>query len=605
MKKEILFRVNAGGEYGFGHLGRCLVLARCLRHDFDPYFLVKGDNKIGELLYKENFNFKLTMHGFEEQVKDIKALRPNLVFLDMKDTPASFVRAVEQFAPVLDLDDAGTGTLTASIAVNSLPAHGSRPANLDSLKYLIFDPAIKEFTSKPVTENIKKVLVTFGGVDPAGLSGVMIRIGKLAAIDLEWTIIRGHFNRQIWQPGDYTEVSRDGHIFDLIADADLVVTSFGMTAFEAAAIGTPVLLLNPGKYHENLATLTPYFRSMGMYTKGDDGDNTPELSRVFLEALKDHEGFISRAQVAGKEVDKKGVERMEALIRHMVKHGRRDACHVCGSRNETALVRDKEKTIFECGSCRLLYTLYNDKKEFNYEDAYFEEEYTTQYGRSYLEDRINIDGFNRARLAAVNRLFTKSFKGYSGEKQLFETGAAYGFFLDLAREDGWKVRGVEPSSAAVAYASDKLYLPVTAGTFPDVETGSEEFHALTMWYTIEHIQDLGAVMEKIYISLKRGGVLALSTPNWLGYSGRFHRKKYLETHPADHFYDFSVPTMKRLLKRYRFQVKKVRITGIHYERFLGDRKGGFLDNTFFRSLYHFAARLFHLGDTFEIYAVKK
>ena len=605
MKKEILFRVNAGGEFGSGHLNRCLVLARRLREEFDPYFLVKGDNKIGELLYKENFNFKLAMHGFDEQIKDIKALRPNLVFLDMKETPASFVREIKEFAPVIDLDDGGTGALAANITVNSLPVHGSRQANLDSLKYLIFDPEITKFKNKSVSGKVKKVLVSFGGVDPAGLSGVMIRIGKLAALDLDWTIVRGRFNRENWQPGDYTEITREGHIFDLVAEADLVVTSFGMTAFEAAAVGTPVLLLNPGEYHEDLSSLTPYFRSIGVFAKGADGDNTPELCRAFTEALEDNDGFVSRAVAAGKAVDKKGVERMEALVRHMLDFGSRDACHVCGARNETALVRDEEKTIFECGTCRLLYTRFNDTKVFSYGDSYFEEEYEAQYGRTYLEDRINIDELNRVRLETMNALFDKSFKNHTGEKRLFEAGAAYGFFLDLARESGWEVRGVEPSAAAVSYAGDKLHLPVAEGVFPDVELESEQFHALAMWYTLEHVPELGPVMEKIYISLKQGGVLAFSTPNWRGFSGRFHTEKYLEEHPADHFYDFSVPTMKRLLKRYRFKVKKVRVTGIHYDRVLGDRKGGFWDNGFFRGLYNFAAKLFRLGDTFEIYAVKK
>ena len=109
MKKMVLFRVNAGNEYGSGHLERCLVLARLLRKQYDPYFLVKGDNRIGEILYKENLNFKLAMHGFREEADDIRGLRPNLVFLDVMETPIEFVRAIKEYAPVIDLDDRGTG----------------------------------------------------------------------------------------------------------------------------------------------------------------------------------------------------------------------------------------------------------------------------------------------------------------------------------------------------------------------------------------------------------------------------------------------------------------------------------------------------------------
>jgi hypothetical protein len=137
-----------------------------------------------------------------------------------------------------------------------------------------------------------------------------------------------------------------------------------------------------------------------------------------------------------------------------------------------------------------------------------------------------------------------------------------------------------------------------------------------MWYVFEHMTRINDVIEKIYTSLARGGILAISTPNNRGYVGRFHRDQYLSHHPADHYYDFSVPTMLKFLKRYRFKVVKVRITGIHYESFLEargvasrseDEAGGhgFWDNKFFRYIYGIIARIFRLGETFEIYAIKK
>lgn len=606
MKKEILFRVNAGGEYGSGHLNRCLVLARELREEFDPYFLAKGDNRLGEILYKENFNFKLAMHSFEEEVRDIAGLRPNLVFLDMKETPAAFVRAVKEYAPVLDLDDGGSGALAANLSVRSLPLPGAHQANLDSPQYLIFDPAIDSHLRAKPAGKIKKVLVSFGGADPAGLTGVMIRIAKLSALPLTWTFVRGQFNRAEWQPGDYLEERRGGdHIFDLIQGADLVITSFGMTAWEAAAIGTPVLLLNPGAYHEQLTALTPWFASMGVYSRGADGDNTPELCEAFMEQLRRPEGFKERAAHALTMVDTKGRERVIGLIRTLLERGKRDACHVCGAREETSLRRDPQKTLYQCGACGLLYTQFLEEPDFSYEASYFEEEYAAQYGKTYMEDRINISRVNKVRIGELERVFKKANKEFSGERSLLEIGSAYGFFLDDVREAGWLVQGVEPSAAAVKHAEKTLRLDVIKGFFPDVPLETERYHAIALWFTLEHFRTLNPVMEKIYSSLKRGGVLALSTPNSRGFTGRFRKDTYLDQHPADHFYDFSVPTLKKLLHRYRFKVVRVRMTGVHYDRVLGDRQGGFWDKPFFAKLYGFAARLFKLGDTFEIYAVKK
>jgi hypothetical protein len=58
---------------------------------------------------------------------------------------------------------------------------------------------------------------------------------------------------------------------------------------------------------------------------------------------------------------------------------------------------------------------------------------------------------------------------------------------------------------------------------------------------------------------------------------------------------------KRLLARYGFQTYRIRTTGHHPERFgMPIKKGGLL----FR-LVNRLSRIFSLGDTFEVYAVKE
>jgi len=609
MKKMVLFRVNAGDEYGSGHLERCLVLARGLRKNYDPYFFVKGDDHIGEILYKESFNFKLAMHGFNEEVDDIRGLRPNLIFLDIMKTPIEFVRAIKEYAPVIDLDDRGTGSEAATLTVYSLPLPKKMMANLDSANYLIFRPEIEAFNKHEYAPEIRRVLVSFGGVDAANLSNVFIRISKLSAARFEWVFVRGRFNQNRWSEGDYTEIRAGDTLFEEIARADLVVTSFGMTAYEALALGTPVLLLNPTEYHENLSEVSGLFASLGTYhaptKKG--GDSVGALSRAFAAHTADPEQLNEFARQMKGRVDRQGAERMQLLIESVLAAGRTDACAVCGRRMERALVRDSEKNIFHCEYCGLFSQQYFGQPEFVYERDYFGEDYAEQYGKTYLEDRENIDRLGGARLGVINPIHERLRKKYNfSERNLLDVGCAYGFFLDLARDVGqWTVRGVEPSETASLYARESLILNVETAGFPDVELPKEHFHAITMWYVLEHMPKINDVLEKVYTALVRGGILALSTPNNRGYTGRFRREEYLARHPADHFYDFSVPAMRKFLKRYRFKVVKVRVTGIHYEHFLKNRKGGFWDNGFFRFLYGLAARLFKLGETFEIYAVKK
>jgi spore coat polysaccharide biosynthesis predicted glycosyltransferase SpsG/SAM-dependent methyltransferase len=609
MKKMILFRINAGDEFGSGHLERCLVLARKLRKNYDPYFLVKGDNRIGEILYKESFNFKIAMHGFTEEVDDIRGLRPNLIFLDIMNTPIEFVRAIKEYAPVIDLDDRGTGSEAATLTVYSLPLLKKLMSNLDSSRYLIFRPEIADFAKNEYGSRVKRILVTFGGADAANLSNIFVRISKLSDQNLEWTFVRGQFNQNRWSEGNYTEIKAGASIFDEIIRADLVVTSFGMTAYEALAIGTPVLLLNPSQYHEDLSLVSGLFPSLGVYQPAvkNKSDNTAALSRDFTARTAAFGQMIGLVQSARGSVDKDGADRMILLIESVLTLGRIEACAVCGRREERALVRDAEKNIFHCEFCGLYTQQYFSPPELVYEKAYFTEEYAAQYGKTYLEDRDNIDRLGKARLARINSFYEKSKKKYAfSEKNLLDLGCAYGFFLDLARDNGgWTPQGVEPSKAASKYARDTLVLTVETAGILEADIPKEYFHAVTMWYVIEHMPRVNDVLERVYTSLARGGVFALSTPNNRGFTGRFRRKEYLEQHPADHFFDFSIPTMRMFLKRYRFKVVRVRVTGIHYERFLEGREGSFWDNGFFRFVYGIIAKLCKLGDTFEIYAVKK
>ncbi|MDR2734114.1 MAG: methyltransferase domain-containing protein [Spirochaetota bacterium] len=618
MKKMILFRVNAGEHFGSGHFERCMVLARMLRKNYDPYFLVKGDNRIGEILYKESFNFKLAVHGFDQEIVDIRGLRPNLIFLDIMKTPIEFVRAIKEYAPVIDLDDAGSGSEAATLTVYSLPLAKKMMANLDSSKYLIFRPSIEQFDKREYAPKIQRVLVSFGGVDAVNLSSVFIRISKIAPTKLEWIFARGRFNQNRWVEGDYQEIKAKESLFEEIAQADLVVTSFGMTAYEALAIGTPVLLLNPSEYHEKLTDASGLFASLGAYTAAHKSaqDNSYALAQSFTEYIKDANRLAENALQIKMRVDKQGAERMILLIESLLVSGRIEACPVCNRRMERALVRDSEKNIFLCDHCGLMSQQYFDPPAFVYEKEYFGGDYAEQYGKTYLEDRENIDRLGAARLEVINAIYKKAQKKYSfSGANLLDIGCAYGFFLDIARDsDQWNVEGVEVSKTASKYAREHLMLNVDTAGFLEKELPKEYYHAISMWYVIEHTAKINEVIEKIYTSLVRGGIVAISAPNNRGHIGRFHRAKYLAQHPADHFYDFSIPTMKMFLKRYRFKVVRVRVTGIHYETFLDargiqadseDGKRGFLDNGFFRYIYGIIAKIFRLGETFEIYAIKK
>jgi 2-polyprenyl-3-methyl-5-hydroxy-6-metoxy-1,4-benzoquinol methylase len=234
----------------------------------------------------------------------------------------------------------------------------------------------------------------------------------------------------------------------------------------------------------------------------------------------------------------------------------------------------------------------------DYGTDYFFDSYKKQYGKTYLEDFPNLVAAGRKRLAALGRVL----RGETG--RLLDIGCAYGPFLSAAREQGFEPLGIDPAPDAIRYVREELGMEARVGFFPDpsLPTPPGSFKAVTLWYVIEHFEELSPVLGAINRLLEPRGALAFSTPSFSGISGRKSLRAFLENSPQDHYTLWSPALCRRLLARYGFRVKKIRISGHHPERFpLGNRlgRGGLL-----RGLFLAISRVFRLGDTFECYAIK-
>jgi 2-polyprenyl-3-methyl-5-hydroxy-6-metoxy-1,4-benzoquinol methylase len=229
-----------------------------------------------------------------------------------------------------------------------------------------------------------------------------------------------------------------------------------------------------------------------------------------------------------------------------------------------------------------------------YDKDYFFDDYRRQYGKTYLEDFGAIEGFARSRLSVL-----RSLCGGLNGKTLLDIGCAYGPFLSAAREAGCVPLGIDIAEDAVRHVRDELGIPALCGDFLAMSGGDLTSGGLrdiiTLWFVIEHFRALGAVLSKISALLKKGGILAFSTPNGRGVSGLFFREKFLTNSPPDHYTIWDTRSCARVLKRFGFRVRKIRITGHHPERFPR-----------FLRLFPcgLASRIFALGDTFEVYAEK-
>lgn len=228
--KRILFRVLANRQVGSGHVRRCVQIADELQHHQIAFTLVEGSDM--DLVSSLAGGYPLVTDGWPH----------DLCVNDVLDTTEEAMFEQRFHSPVVALEDCGPGARHASLVVNEL--YPSDNACLSGPEWAVLRPVFTAVPERRFDHSGRpRLLVTFGGTDPAGLSDRLRRL--LPRTDWDTVIVD--------PPGAGKGVDLAG----LLVWADLVVCSGGRTVWEAMATGTPALVLcqNPRELtHSHLST---------------------------------------------------------------------------------------------------------------------------------------------------------------------------------------------------------------------------------------------------------------------------------------------------------------------------------------------------------------
>jgi 2-polyprenyl-3-methyl-5-hydroxy-6-metoxy-1,4-benzoquinol methylase len=531
--------------------------------------------------------------------------------------------------PLIGIDEGGPCRERFDFLLDLLPGPpGASPPNYFLPGLLTLPGKRKEsfFSSggEFSAERPVKILVSFGAEDPQGLTVPAAlallpdnpnengNVAVTAVFGPRYNQDRGgaEEHRRTLENAGITVMENIPGLGEYLGEFDLVITHFGLTAFEALHGRTPVLLLSPGKYHEQLA-LRAGFISLGIGKRG--------IGRIrSVLGLPNPAGLESigrRCEVLARRygLDEVPSHTLGALVNDLTPLVPR-SCPVCGASPGPVRSRFPDRTYRRCPRCGMIYLLRSVPPPVEYEKDYFFGFYRKQYGKTYLEDFPHLKELGKDRIHLIRRLLRdgKCVRG-SGRGLILDIGCAYGPFLAAASEGGFSPVGIDPALDAVRYVKEKLNIPAFRCSFPDPPQGyilgTERFEAVTLWYVTEHFTDPRRALGEIHRLLKPGGVLAFSTPSFRGISGRKSLRDFLEKSPADHWTVWNPGKTGKLLAEAGFELRHIRVTGHHPERFpllgpiLGkspDRKNGLR-----RRFLHGLSRVFALGDTFEVYAVKK
>lgn len=223
------------------------------------------------------------------------------------------------------------------------------------------------------------------------------------------------------------------------------------------------------------------------------------------------------------------------------------ACPVCGKDTGEFRYVKAGFSLFRCALCTLLFV--GDPPADTsalYDASYF-------FGGSARGGYVDYD----AEKQAMRSTFARSLdllERFVPTGRLLDVGAATGFFLALAKERGWDVRGVELSPAAVAVAATRG-IEVVAGTLETAPYEERSFDAVTMFDVLEHVQRPAALVERTRQLLRPGGALVINTPDSASVCARLMARRWHLLCPPEHLALFNQRSLAKLLGDHGFELK--------------------------------------------------
>jgi len=184
-------------------------------------------------------------------------------------------------------------------------------------------------------------------------------------------------------------------------------------------------------------------------------------------------------------------------------------CNICG--HEVDVLYDfGSYEWFKCSSCHFCFSTtmmeLTAEERARYNEKYFAEN-PNFFRRVTGEDKIKI------RVWGKYLDLLQQFNIASSQRRLLDIGCSLGGFLNIARNKGWEVHGVEVSDFVARYARDELKLDVFTGTLEEAKFPPASFDVVTMWDIIEHLNPPSDTIAEICRITKPEGLILIYTPN--------------------------------------------------------------------------------------------
>ena len=265
--RTAIFRVDASPGIGSGHVRRCLALAEALAADrWGVVFACRaGTREVVPSLARSAFAYRVVSvdRGGLASLHDLAPGGCDLLVVDHYGLHESYERSCRAWAKqILVIDDLADRPHDCDILVDQTPGRQARdyaglvPGHCTVLagsEFALLDPRFRQARERlraPIDE-VQRVLVSFGGTDPAGATVRALEALGVAKLGTAVDVVLGTVNDDIGRirqlaaqlvPAATVHVAVDD-MASLIARADMAIGAGGVSALERCCLGVPSLTI--------------------------------------------------------------------------------------------------------------------------------------------------------------------------------------------------------------------------------------------------------------------------------------------------------------------------------------------------------------------------
>jgi len=330
---KIALRVDGGSIIGMGHIMRTLVLARELAKTNSVFYVCKTDEPLTEK-YINGIN-KIKQEGFEvvlinehNVIDELASVNADCLITDSYDVDEDYFNdSKDMFSKTGYIDDINAFYYNVDFVINqNVTANNYKyKCNKDTSLFLGTDYVMLrgEFRdSKPnfIKNNIKDILITMGGSDPANFTLKLLKYIK--DLDHNFHVVIGpSFSKineieQEAKSSDNIKLYFNANMVEMMKICDIAITAAGSTLYELGALGVPTLGVILADNQEAVAKemhKNGYMINLGWYNKVEKKDVLDAIS-----GISDIKAREEMSALAIKQINKNGVEKLCSEIQKIL-----------------------------------------------------------------------------------------------------------------------------------------------------------------------------------------------------------------------------------------------------------------------------------------------